>query len=159
MKILALTLLISFAQVAPAAVKIGVVNIQKVLNTVKEGKKANEKVRSAYKSKETELKRDNEKIKKAEESFRKKATILSAQERVKKQNELRKLITEFQQKNIKYEKELRTLKSKYETPIVKKLRPIIESVSKSKKVDFSVDAADNVDLTDAIIAAYDKKHK
>lgn len=151
---------------AMAEVKVGIVNIQKVITNIKEGKSVMKTLEKSFKSKQKELKSEEAKIKKMQASFKKQDMVLSDKAKAKKQQEVRGMIAALQQKTMKYQKDIQNQEAQLKKPILEKLKPIIDEVSKAEKVELTFEitsspvvyAADKVDITDKVIKAYDKKY-
>jgi outer membrane protein len=149
-----------------AEVTIGLINLQKVLSTIKEGKDVNDKLKKSFDDKKATLTKEEEKIKKAQEEYMKQAALLSAEAKRKKEAELQQNIIALQKKTMEYQKEISELEASMKKPILDKVKDIVEAVSEESKVDFTVEvstspvvyAKTKKDLTDLVIAAYDKKH-
>lgn len=164
LKILLVSLL--FSTSAFSEVMIGVINLQKVLNTIKEGKAVNDKLKKAFDDRKANIMKEEEKIKKSQEEYMKQAALLSADAKRKKEAELQQNIIELQKKTNEYQKEIAELEAGMKKPILDKVKEIVESVSSESKVDFTVEvstspvvyAKNKKDITDEVISAYDKKH-
>ena len=68
---LMMVILSTFSTTATAQVSIGSVNVQKVLVSVKEGKKVRKKLKSEFESKQKELREEEKKIQKMQSDFQK----------------------------------------------------------------------------------------
>lgn len=149
-----------------AEVTIGLINLQKVLNTINEGKSVNDKLKKSFDDKKATLTKEEDKIKKAQEEYMKQAALLSAEAKRKKEAELQQNIIALQKKTMEYQKEISELEATMKKPILDKVKDVVEAVSEEAKVDFTVEvstspvvyAKTKKDLTDLVIAAYDKKH-
>ncbi len=149
-----------------AEVTVGVINLQKVLNSIKEGKEVNEKLKKTFDERKSTLLKEEEKIKKAQEEYMKQAALLSAEAKRKKEAELQQNIIAIQKKTNDYQKEISELEASMKKPILDKVKDIVESISADSKVDFTVElstspvvyAKNKKDITDDVISAYDKKH-
>ncbi len=145
---------------------IGLINLQKVLSTIKEGKAVNDKLKKSFDDKKATLTKEEDKIKKAQEEYMKQAALLSAEAKRKKEAELQQTIIALQKKTMEYQKEISELEANMKKPILDKVKDIVEAISEEAKVDFTVEvstspvvyAKTKKDLTDLVIAAYDKKH-
>ena len=166
MKSLLACFLLSVAAPAMAEVMIGVINLQKVLNTIKEGKAVNDKLKKTFDEKKDVLTKEEDKIKKAQEEYMKQAALLSAEAKRKKETELQQNIIALQKKTMDYQKDISELEAKLKKPILDKVKEIVESASEASKVDFTVEistspvvyAKNKKDITDEVISAYDKKY-
>lgn len=155
-----------FATSVFSQVTIGVINLQKVLNTIKQGKDVNDKLKKAFDDRKANIMKEEEKIKKAQEEYMKQAALLSADAKRKKEAELQQNIIALQKKTNDYQKEIAEMEASMKKPILDKVKDIVESVSQDSKVDFTVEistspvvyAKNKKDITDDVISAYDKKH-
>jgi len=163
--ILVLCLLVSFSTFAET--KIAVVNIQKVITSIKEGKSVMKQLEKAFKKKQKELKAEEGVIKKLQKDYQKQSLVLSDKAKLKKETEIRSKIQALQKKTMDYQKGIQNQEAQLKKPILEKLKPVIDSVSKSEKVAMTFEvtasplvyAESKIDITDAVIKAYDKKHK
>ena len=149
-----------------AVVKVGIVDMQKVIFTVKEGQKVRKKLEVTFNKKKAELKKEEGKLKKAKADFDKKVQVLSQKAQITKQQDLQKMLLALESKRQKFQKEIRDLESKLTEPIVKRIYGVIAEVSKKEKVDVAFEvsttpviyAASKVNLTNKVIDAHNKKH-
>lgn len=163
--IIVLSLLLSFS--AFANVKVGIVNIQKIITSIKEGKSVMKSLEKSFKSKQAELKKEENKIKKLQKDYQKQSLVLSDKAKAKKEGEIRGRIQKLQQKTMAYQKDIQKQEGQLKKPILEKLKPVIDSVSKKEKVAMTFEitssplvyAENKVDITAKVIKAYDSKHK
>ena len=149
-----------------AGVKVGIVNIQKVIMTIKEGKNVMSTLEKSFKSKQAELKKQEEAIKKLQQDYQKQSLVLSDKAKATKENEIRMKIQDLQQKTMQYQKDIQKQEAELKKPILEKLKPIVDEVSQKEKVAMTFEissspivyAEEKVDITDEVIKAYDKKH-
>jgi outer membrane protein len=166
MKALIAFFVLALALPSQAEVLVGLVDIQKIITTIKEGKNVQSKLEKAFNDKKAILKKDEDKIKKAQEDYKKQSMVLAEQARMTKERELQELMMQLQQKTMEYQREIQKMEQDMKKPILEKLRPIIEEVSKSNAVamTFELSAAPIIyaeakkDLTEELIKSYDKKH-
>lgn len=163
--VLALSLL-TFSLSSFSAVLVGLVDIQKVITTIKEGKAVQKSLEKSFNDKKVVLKKDEDKIKKAQEDYKKQSMVLAEAARMNKEREMQDMMMKLQNKTMEYQREIQKMEQDMKKPILEKLRPIIDEVSKSSGVDmtFELSAAPIVyaqskkDITEDVIKAYDKKH-
>ena len=161
-----ISLLVMITFNVQAEVMIGVINLQKVLNSIKEGKDVNDKLKKSFDEKKSTLTKEEDKIKKAQEEYMKQSALLSADAKRKKESELQQNIIALQKKTMDYQKEISDMEAKLKKPILDKVKEIVESASEENKVDFTVEvstspvvyAKNKKDITDSVISAYDKKY-
>ena len=158
-----LTLFLLSAALVRAEVSIGVIDLQKILATVKEGKDINDKLKKSFEDKKAILKKEEEKLKKEQEEFIKQAALLSSDAKVKKEVDLQQKIGALQKKSMDYQKEISDQEANLKKPLLEKIKVIIEDISAKEGVDLTVEvsaspivyAKNKKNLTDAIIKAYD----
>ena len=166
MKFAVLLLALCLASTSFASVTIGLVDIQKVITTIKEGKNVMKSLEKSFNAKKVVLQKEEEKIKKAQEDYKKQSAILSDQARATKERDIQQMMLALQNKTMEFQKEIQGQEQTLKKPILDKLRPIIDEVSKSSAVamTFELSAAPIVyaeskkDITEDVIKAYDKKH-
>jgi outer membrane protein len=149
-----------------ASVVVGLVDIQKIITTIKEGKGVQKTLEKSFNEKKALLKKDEDKIKKAQEDYKKQSMVLAEPARMNKERELQEMMMKIQNKTMEYQRDIQKMEQDMKKPILEKLRPIIDEVSKSSAVSmtFELSAAPIVyaenkkDLTEDVIKAYDKKY-
>lgn len=159
-------MLVTFSFSSFAEVLVGLVDIQKIITTIGEGKGVQKKLEKAFNDKKSVLKKDEEKIKKAQEDYKKQSMVLAEAARATKEREIQELMLKLQNKTMEYQREIQKMEQDLKKPILEKLRPLIDEVSKENKVamTFELSAAPIVyaenkkDLSEEVIKAYDKKH-
>ena len=149
-----------------SAVSVGKVDVQKVLITVNQGVAVRDQLKKSFDEKQKVLKDEEEKIKKLQEDYSKKASVINDKEKAKKEREIQEKIMGIQQKTAAYQKEIQDLEQKLKTPILDRVKSVVDEVSKSADVDFVYESATapilyartEKDLTDEVVKAYNKKH-
>ena len=152
---------------AAAEVKIGLVNIQRVITSIGEGKSVMKTLEKSFKSKQKEIKAEEEAIKKLQQDYQKQSSLLSDKAKAKKEDEIRQKIGSLQRKTMDYQKNIQNQEKELKKPILEKLKPVIDEVSKSKSVAMTFEVSSSpvvyaqkqIDITEDVIKAYDKKHK
>lgn len=166
MKLILGLMLLTFSFQSFSAVLVGLVDIQKIITTIKEGKNVQKTLEKSFNDKKAVLKKEEDKIKKAQEDYKKQSMVLADAARANKERELQEMMMKLQNRTMEFQREIQKMEQDLKKPILDKLRPIIDEVSKANKVDltFELSAAPIVyaeskkDLTDEVVAAYDKKH-
>lgn len=163
------TLMLFFAllpMTAFAETVVGLVDVQKVLTSVKEGQNVMKTLEKAFNDKKGLLKKEEDRIKKSSEDLKKQAAVLSEQARLTKDRDIQEQISKMQAKAMDFQREMQKMENDLKRPLIDKLRPIIDEVSKSSAVSMTFESASapilyaeaKKDLTDDIIKAYDKKY-
>lgn len=153
---------------AEAALKVGVVDMQRALRSVKRGKAAQAKLEKELGAERAKLDKDQEKFQKDAEAFQAKMSsgALSEKARAEQGSALQKRMMDLQQANQKFEFDVRKRQSEAVEPIVKGLREAATRVGAKRKMDLVIDdtgeailyAEDKTDLTEELIKAYDEKN-
>jgi outer membrane protein len=149
-----------------ATTLVGLVDIQKVIVSIKEGKSVQKTLEKSFNDKKALLKKDEDKIKKAQDDYKKQSMVLAEAARMNKERELQEMMMGLQNKTMEYQKEIQKMEGDLKKPLLEKLRPIIDEVSKANAVamTFELSAAPIVyaeakkDITEDVIKAYDKKY-
>lgn len=165
MKALLATMALVFASTGFAAVSVGKVDVQKVLVSVNQGVAVRDQLKKSFDEKQKILKDEEDKIKKLQEDYSKKASVINDKEKAKKEREIQEKIIAIQQKTASYQKEIQEMEQKLKTPILERVKQVVDEVSKNADVDLVYEAATapilysktEKDLTDEVVKAYNKK--
>lgn len=164
--LIAIVFALAFTQSA-FAMKIGKVDIQKVLVTVDQGKKVRDQLKKEFDVKQAEIRKEEDKIRKQQEEFEKKSAVMNDKAKGQKQKEIQEGIMALQQKSMDYQKSIQDMENNLKRPILENIKKIVEDVSKTAGVDVTFEmstapvifAKDEKDLTEDVIKAYNKKYK
>ena len=148
-----------------AKVSVGKVDVQKVLISVNQGQAVRDQLKKAFDEKQKILKDEEDKIRKLQDDYQKKASVLNDKEKGKKEREIQDKIVAIQQKTAGFQKEIQDMEQKLKTPILEKVKAIVDDVAKSSDVDLVYESAtapipfakEEKDLTDDVIKSYNKK--
>ncbi len=160
-------LTLSLSSVYCAELKIGRVDVQKVLLTVKEGKEVNEKLKSEFMKKQKIFQEEEAKARKLQEDFEKQRLVMNDKAKEKKIGEIQQAIVALQQKQVSFQNEIQEMERTLKTPITQKIQKIVQELSTKHKLDLAFEAMssgvlyskEKIDLTDEVIKVYDSKHK
>lgn len=147
-----------------AEFKVGIVDMQKAIQTSSAGKKAKKEVEADFEKKKKELKKKEDDLKKRVEEFEKKQAVLSDKVRQEQQADLQKDMMQFREEVGKSQMTIQQRERELTKPILEKLQKIISEIAKEK--DFSVVlekaeqsvmfAKSELDITDEVIKRADK---
>lgn len=148
-----------------AAGKYGIINMQKVILTVEEGKTARSDLEKQIKAKETELMGKKKELDKLNEDWKTQAPLLSEEAKLKKQQEFQERFVNLRNEEMNFQKEIKQKESEATQKIAIKVQQMVETMSKQKDLDavFEVSSSgllylkDPMDLTDEVIKSYDNK--
>jgi outer membrane protein len=148
------------------ALKIGKVDVRKIMTSIKQGKQTQKNLKKEFEAKQKLLKKDEEKLKKMRAAYEKQSLVMNDKAKAKKQMEMQKTFEIYRQKREKYQVEIDKKERKMKEPLLKRLKAIIDSVSKKEGLDMVFEVAaspvyvkSEVNISDKVIKAYDKKHK
>ena len=144
---------------------VGKVDVQNVLISVKEGKKVRDQLKDEFEKKRKILDSEQEKIKKMQQDFSKQSLVMNDKAKLEKEKEIQQKIIELQQTSLGFQKEIQEMEGKMKSPILERIKEIVDSVSKDAGVDVTFEmstapviyAKSEKDLTSQVIQAYDKK--
>ena len=165
MKSLIAIMALVMTSAAYSAVSIGKVDVQKVLITVNQGTAVRDQLKKSFDEKQNILKKEEEAIKKLQDDYSKKASVINDKEKSKKEREIQEKIMAIQQKTTTFQKEIQDMEQKLKTPILERVKTIVDEVSKAADVDLVYEAAtapilfakSEKDLTNDVVSAYNKK--
>lgn len=159
-------LAITQSAVAEATLKIGVVDFQKALNNVDEGKKAKKGLETEFKKKQKQLDIQQKELESMRDELKDQALVLSEDKVRAKQTELQDKFVEFRKKAVEYQQEMARREAELSGQILVKLKEIVSDIGQKEGYTMIVESsADPVlyvegkeDLTDRVIKAYNKKY-
>lgn len=151
---------------AATDIKIAVVDLQKALQSVEEGKKAKSTLEKEFNDKKKQLQSEENAIKKMTEDFKKQSMVLSEEAKNKKQNEIQERMVRFREMFGKSQYDIQARERSLTEPIVNKLKDIVEHIGNEKGYTLILEKTENNvlflqkkdDLTDDVIKAFNKKH-
>lgn len=151
---------------ANANVVVGLVDVQTILTSIKEGKSIMKKLEKSFNTKKDKLKKEEEAIMKLQTEYKNKAALMNDKARADKEKQIQERIMKIQQMQNDFQKEMNDEETALKKPVLDRLKVIIEDVSKEAKVTMTFEvssspvvyAENKVDLTDKVVKAYDKKH-
>ncbi|OIQ19756.1 MAG: hypothetical protein BM556_04550 [Bacteriovorax sp. MedPE-SWde] len=149
------------------ALKMGKVDVQKVLVSIKESGKIRAQLKKEFEKKQKQIRKEEEGLVKDRKAFEKQSVVMNAKTKAKKQQELQAKFMALQQKMQRYQGDMQKMEQKFKQPILNKIRVIVEEVSAKKGLDFTYESGTTpllyvktvTDLTKDVIKAYDKKNK
>jgi outer membrane protein len=162
MKSICKTLLLSLALLGSAGVhseelKIGVVNLDRVLRDALPAKAAQTKLEAEFKRREKELSDNEARLKAASDRFEKDAPTLGESERVRRQRELVDQDRELQRKRREFQEDLNQRKNEEVFSVLDRAKRIVKQIFEQEKYDLiledAVFAGPRVDITERVIKA------
>jgi outer membrane protein len=148
-------------------IKVGVVDLMKVLNESDAGKKAKTELEAAIKAKQTVIDEKGKEIEKMKGDIEKQSSVLSAEAKKQKQDELEKMIREYQRTVSDSQNDVKKRESELTNGILREIRAIVEKMGKDDGYTMIIENAEGIilyskkdlDLTDAVIKKYNESKK
>lgn len=161
--------LISLACSAPvlAASKYAVVDMQKVILSVAEGKTARANLEKEIKNKEKELKKQKQELDKLNKAWKEQAPLLSESARLKKQQEFQQKFISLRNKEMSFQSEIKKKELRATQSIAVKVTKLVDKIAKAKGYDMVFESSSSgliylknpVDITADVVKAYGKSGK
>jgi outer membrane protein len=155
------TLLVPFS-VQAAEVKIGFIDLQKIVTTSDQGREAMKTLDSIEKAKNALMKDKVDEIRKLEEEIAKQGAILTPETKQKKQMEYEKLMMEFQKMRQERDAEVKKNETVFIQKIVMDVQKILDEIAKKEGYTAILNEAavvympDDFNLTDRVMKKYNE---
>ncbi|MBU2489956.1 MAG: OmpH family outer membrane protein [Proteobacteria bacterium] len=157
---------ISAAQAADVA-KIGLVDLQRILDTSAAGKAATEEIQKSGEKMEAELKAKGQEIGQLRQDLDRQAMVMSREAYMEKAREIRIRTNDFKEAQQLYADDFKRQEAALIAKIKADVYKIVEEMGKKegytmileKKECGAMYAPDALDITDRIIAQYDKSYQ
>ena len=149
---------------AGAGVKIGVVDMQRIILSVQEGKTARENLQKEIQAKEGELRKQKEELDKLNGEWKSQMALLSEDARLRKQTEFQEKFLKLRNEEMQFQQSIKQKEVQATQAIAVKVTKLANTIASKKKIDLVVEANSSglmyartpIDLTDEIIKIYDK---
>ncbi len=141
------------------------VDIKKILNESKAGKKAQSFLKKKFENENKKFEKEGSDLKKEESDLIAQKKIITSEEYKKKLNSLREKSINYQKKKRQASKEWLQKKNDARVKLVSALNPILQKYMKENNIEMIVDkkyillANSNFELTDKILKILDKELK
>jgi outer membrane protein len=148
---------------SPETTKVALINMQQAIQSVSEGKKAQETLKKEWEDRTKKLQAEGKKIQDAMESLRKQAMVMDEKSRREKEEAIQQQIMKLRESEARNTQEFQKRDHEISEPIIKKLRNVVASISKEKGYTLVIDesnviyALDQDDITAEVIKRYDAK--
>lgn len=146
------------------ALKIGCIDFQKVLNESDAGKKAKADLETLVKSKQSNIDEKGKTIEKMKGDLEKQTSVLSADAKKSKEEELEKMLREYQRLVQDSQTEVKKKELELTDVIIKDMRQIVEKMGEEGGYTLIIErtggmvlySTKDIDLTDAVIKKYNQ---
>lgn len=149
---------------AAETVKIGYVDIRGALNESEAGKKAKIDLESLIKTKQTVIDEKGKAIEKLKADVEKQASVLSAEAKKTKEDEIERLMREYQRQAQDAQAEVKKKESELTVAILKELKEVVDKIGQEEDYLVIFENTDGVilyskkelDITDKVIKKYNE---
>ncbi len=144
------------AQAASAQVKVGFVNVAKVLELAPQAEAARNRIEREFAPKDRELLQQQKDVRSLEDRLVKNAAVLSEVERQRKETEIRAAKRDLRRAQDEFREDLNLRRSQELSKLQKTVTEVIQILAKAEKYDLIVSdgvifAGKRVDITDKIL--------
>ena len=162
--LLALLLITVSSAASASRLKTGIVNMQKIILQVEEGKAAKLQLQKEIKEKEVEFKKQKAELDELNASWKRQAALLSEEARMKKQADFQQKFMKLRNEEMQFQSIIKQKEVAATQKIAMNVAAIVDKLAKKKNLDVVFEtnssglmyAKDPVDLTNDVIASYDK---
>ncbi|HEY8271692.1 MAG TPA: OmpH family outer membrane protein [Pseudobdellovibrionaceae bacterium] len=158
------SLMLAAGLVHAAEAKIGVVDMQKAIQSTAAGKKAKAELEGEFNKKKKELEKKEADLKKMGEDLERKKSVLSEEVLSKKQAEFQEEMLKYRDVVGKSQIEIQKKERDLTAPILEKMKKSIEKVAKEKGYTLVLEnsqmvlfATADADLTNDVVKSYEKE--
>ena len=142
--------------VSLAQVKVGFVNISKVLDKAPQAESARERIEKEFAPRDRELLEQQKEIRSMEDKLVKNGAVMSASERQRQESEIRSLKREIRRLQDEFREDLNLRRSQELSKLQRKVTEVIQEMAKAEGYDLIVTdgviyAGERVDITDKVI--------
>jgi len=147
---------------AADVVKFGSIDVQKVLNESEAGRKAKTDLEGLIKTKQTTIDEKGKAIEKLKADIEKQASVLSADARKSKEEELEKSVREYQRLVQDSQAEIKKKEAELTETILKDIKDLVEKTGEKEGYALILEKGmvlysnKGIDITDTILKKYDE---
>ena len=139
-----------------AQVKLGFVNVAKVLDKAPQAEAARSRIEREFAPKDRELLAQQKEVRNLEDRLIKNAAVMSASERTRQETEIRALKRELRRSQDEFREDLNLRRSQELSKLQRKVTAVIQTLAKAERYDLIVTdgvifAGAKVDITDIVI--------
>lgn len=152
-----------FASSALAEVRIGVINMERVMRESEPAKKASSKLEKEFKKRSQELEKSRQQAQTMQDDLEKNGATLAEAARAAKTKELADLSRELQRRQREYNEDLNARRNEELQSIVERTNTVIRTMAEKENFDLIVQeavyASSRVDITEKVIKALSEPAK
>lgn len=165
--LLMLSLLLLVPAVHADGIAVGYVDMRKILTQSKTGLRIKAELDKLVAQRKQALAKEEEKLKALQATYEKDKLLLSESQKQEKQKDFQQKLQAYQKSAATAQREIAQKESEYAKKAIPEIRDIIRQLAKEEKLTFVFEkneppalyAIDGPDLTDKVLARYDKTQK
>jgi outer membrane protein len=144
--------------------KIGVANLQRVLETSNPGKSAQEEIKQQKDKMEQELKQKGGEIEELRKQLERESMVMSKEKREEKEREVRIKLNDFKSLQKRYRTQLQALEKKLVNAMLKDVSALVEEIGKKEGYLLIINntgvmySPGSIDITDRLIKELNARH-
>ena len=137
--------------------KIGVANLQRILETSDQGKSAQDEIKKQKDQMESELKQKGGEIEELRKQLERESMVMSKEKREEKEREIRIKLNDFKSLQKRYRTELQDLEKKLVNALLKEVSTLVEEIGKKEGYLLIINNAgvmyspNSINITDKVI--------
>lgn len=153
---LVIALGLAAAQAASAEMKVGFVNVAKVLELAPQAEAARNRIETEFAPRDRELLQQQKEVRAQEDRLVKNSAVLSEAERQRNEKDIRNAKRDLRRRQDEFREDLNLRRSEELSKLQKKVTDVIQKLAESEKYDLIVSdgviyAGQRVDITDKIL--------
>ena len=144
----------------------GVVDMQRVILSVDEGKQARQKLEKQIKAKEKLLRKSKQELDTLNKEWQSQAPLLNESAKLKKQQEFQEKFVNLRNKEMEFQAEIKRKEQQATKDIAVKIAQLVERMAVKMKLDVVFESSSGllyvkepIDLTSKVIDSYNRTHK
>jgi len=144
--------------------KIGVANLQRVLETSNQGKSAQEQIKKQKDQMEQELKQKGGEIEELRKQVERESMVMSNEKREEKEREIRIKINDFKSLEKRYRAQLQNLEKKLVNALLKEVSTLVEEIGKKEGYLLIINnttvlySPGSINITDQLLKELNARH-
>ena len=150
---------------AQERIKIGYIDIQKVISESQAGKRARDRFQAQVKKAEGDIIKERQEIERLKSDLDKKGPLLKDEERRNMESDLQKRSVNLQRSMADHQQELQAKNNEMMSELLKELEKIVNEVGKAEKFTLILERAQilysdqGIDITSKVIETYNSRAK
>ena len=162
--LLVLALALSVAESAGAEIKVGFVNLPKLLQEAPQTKAVEERMEREFAPKDRDLLEQQRQVQRLKDELIKNAAVMSSAERQRQESDIRAMQRELRRSQDEFREDLNLFRSQELSKLQQKVIKVIQALAKSERYDLVVTdgvvyAGPKVDITNVVLERLRAEYK